>query len=409
MDFPTNLIISTIPQKHIMDKNVESFGEPYTSGVDGCLLKIISEVLKFPPNLNYGKKDENGNWSGIIGMVQRGEADLGIGQIAVTRERMEVVDFSVPYTNQDVTFLIKKPGLLPVSWTIFCPFEGSIWILLLCALIITPAVYRLLLNVKVSYSRVLIHFYTSIFGKSIPVKDNSIKVRSLIAFWIFFALIITNSYTASLLSYLTLPLHQKAVKNFKELSSAVRQGTHKCLAITGLSRLRYVDEESIRYLGEAIIKNRWYVERTKGLSKDQISVTTAVIDLRFVLEMLTAELNSDSYIISDDALFSWSIAIAFRKDFCCKTKINRLVERILNAGIYEKFIRDARRRVQISTRRKISHYRVKPVCIHDIMAPCLLLVVGYIVSILTLIGEIIFCRISGKFKRFLEYECPLHT
>ncbi|GBL89834.1 hypothetical protein AVEN_179607-1 [Araneus ventricosus] len=198
MDFPTNLIISTIPQKHIMDKNVESFGELYTSGVDGCLLKIISEVLKFqyalkfPPNLNYGKKDENDNWSGIIGMVQRGEADLGIGQIAVTRERMEVVDFSVPYTNQDVTFLIKKPGLLPVSWTIFYPFEGSIWILLLCALIITPALYRLLLNVQVSYSRVLIHFYTSIFGKSILVKDNSLKVRFLVAFWVFFALIITN-------------------------------------------------------------------------------------------------------------------------------------------------------------------------------------------------------------------------
>ena len=38
----------------------------------------------------YGVMDEFGNWSGLIGMLQRKEADLSIGDVSITYARSQV-------------------------------------------------------------------------------------------------------------------------------------------------------------------------------------------------------------------------------------------------------------------------------------------------------------------------------
>ncbi|GIY17026.1 uncharacterized protein CEXT_296731 [Caerostris extrusa] len=70
-------------------------------GADGKLITCIIDKLKFkykvfpPPDLEWGSL-KNGSWSGIIGMLDRGEADMGITYMAVTEDRFQVVDFSAP-------------------------------------------------------------------------------------------------------------------------------------------------------------------------------------------------------------------------------------------------------------------------------------------------------------------------
>ncbi|GIY18422.1 uncharacterized protein CEXT_665941 [Caerostris extrusa] len=239
MIFPSNVIVATVPQEFIMEIN-----------------------QKYPDKIRFGRKAENGSWTGMVGMLHRGEADIALGQLGITEERSEVADFINPYTNQDETFMIKKPGLLPTTW--------------------------------------------ASSGKSSPANNNSLKTRTLFVFWSWFALIISNSYSAALLSFLTLPLHQQAIKNFEELSDAVKQGTHKCFAMEGLSvpDLHTVDQEYLKYLGESIDKNGWYLDPSKMISENQLSDTTAIVDLRFMLQILNAGLSSDSYMISDDTLLS---------------------------------------------------------------------------------------------------------
>jgi len=41
----------------------------------------------------YGSKSANGSWNGMVSLVRRGLADIGIGDITVTEERSEVVAF----------------------------------------------------------------------------------------------------------------------------------------------------------------------------------------------------------------------------------------------------------------------------------------------------------------------------
>jgi ABC-type amino acid transport substrate-binding protein len=41
----------------------------------------------------YGSKSGNGSWTGVVGLVVNGEADIGIADFTVTKERSEVVAF----------------------------------------------------------------------------------------------------------------------------------------------------------------------------------------------------------------------------------------------------------------------------------------------------------------------------
>jgi len=42
---------------------------------------------------SYGTKNANGSWNGMVSLVYRGVADIGIGDFTVTKERFEVVAF----------------------------------------------------------------------------------------------------------------------------------------------------------------------------------------------------------------------------------------------------------------------------------------------------------------------------
>ena len=42
----------------------------------------------------YGSNSGNGSWNGMVSLVYSGVAEIGIGDISVTKERSEVVAFT---------------------------------------------------------------------------------------------------------------------------------------------------------------------------------------------------------------------------------------------------------------------------------------------------------------------------
>ncbi|GIY97276.1 hypothetical protein CEXT_438751 [Caerostris extrusa] len=63
-------------------------------GTEGQLLELLSQALHFKYKLvtstdgQVGTLQENGSWNGIVGLISRGEADIGLTQISVTKERL---------------------------------------------------------------------------------------------------------------------------------------------------------------------------------------------------------------------------------------------------------------------------------------------------------------------------------
>ncbi|GIY54814.1 glutamate receptor ionotropic, delta-1 [Caerostris extrusa] len=57
----------------------------------------------------YGDPLPDGNFTGMVGMVQRGEADLAMTYLSLNEIRSKVVNFSWPYCAEGISFITAKP------------------------------------------------------------------------------------------------------------------------------------------------------------------------------------------------------------------------------------------------------------------------------------------------------------
>lgn len=55
----------------------------------------ISLQLMIAPG-GYGQQTSNQSWTGVLGLVQRNEVDVGITALIKTVERANIADFTVP-------------------------------------------------------------------------------------------------------------------------------------------------------------------------------------------------------------------------------------------------------------------------------------------------------------------------
>ncbi|GFV01277.1 hypothetical protein TNCV_3375111 [Trichonephila clavipes] len=65
------------------------------SGADGKLLDCLAEKLHFEFEILTSPVGEsrysNGTWNGIIGLIQKAEAAMGLGVLSFSEERLELV------------------------------------------------------------------------------------------------------------------------------------------------------------------------------------------------------------------------------------------------------------------------------------------------------------------------------
>ncbi|GFR29347.1 lig_chan-Glu_bd domain-containing protein [Trichonephila clavata] len=169
------------------------------------------------------------------------------------------------------------------------------------------------------------------------VKDTPWR-RVLFGLWLTIAAVMPFLYNTCFLSFLTMPEKMHIPKTFKELSDAVLDGKYKCLVPKESIDGDLLLESGIDYLvklGETIQKNHWkysYAEKLEHLLDD----TTAVIIPRVALELL---LGSPPYLnvkASEDSSGIWHSGIALKKGFCCRKRLNDVLNGIINGGLYKK-------------------------------------------------------------------------
>uniref|UniRef100_A0A1I8BPI3 Lig_chan-Glu_bd domain-containing protein n=1 Tax=Meloidogyne hapla TaxID=6305 RepID=A0A1I8BPI3_MELHA len=78
------------------------------------LLREMAKLLNFTYDLvevddgAYGVEDEYGHWNGIIGVLQRHEADLSVSALTITYSRVSVVDFTLPFMHLGIAILLRR-------------------------------------------------------------------------------------------------------------------------------------------------------------------------------------------------------------------------------------------------------------------------------------------------------------
>lgn len=91
------------------------------------------DELKYIEAENEGDNTTTGAWTGVLGQLQRGEADVGVGDINELLIRTRVVSFSGSWLEAPLAFLALPvtPPRSSYLWGWLRPFTPAVWLCLL--------------------------------------------------------------------------------------------------------------------------------------------------------------------------------------------------------------------------------------------------------------------------------------
>lgn len=141
----------------------------------------------------------------MIGMVKRSEADLAVGGIALLNKRLHAVTVSYPYLFSKMTFMTDKPKPLSTSLALIYHFSLKLWILVMVTLFSISYMLFIVTNRKQAFQSAL---FKVVFGLLL---ENAVRIRVrkksigfLLSTWLVFIFVVTSSYKALLLSFLSI-------------------------------------------------------------------------------------------------------------------------------------------------------------------------------------------------------------
>ncbi|XP_038053842.1 glutamate receptor ionotropic, kainate 2-like isoform X2 [Patiria miniata] len=234
----TTFRIVTVVEAPFVNRDETVNGHKY-SGFCIDMLELIADEMNakyelyLVPDGNYGGKNEDGTWNGLIGEVYYGRADLAVAGMVINSDREEVVDFTKPYMNYGVGILMQKPQKKTNVFAFLEPLHIQVWGCVLASLFVVGVLIYIVdrLSPYSSFRREnspnqdafdlknsMWFAFASCMQQGGDTSPLSISGRVLSAFWWFFALIITATYTANLAAFLTVTRMENPINSLEDLA-----------------------------------------------------------------------------------------------------------------------------------------------------------------------------------------------
>ncbi|CAB1314159.1 unnamed protein product [Coregonus sp. 'balchen'] len=196
------------------------------------LLEKLSEDMRFEYDLyivgdgKYGAS-KSGRWTGLVGDLLNGVADMAVTSFSINSVRSRVIDFTSPFFSTSLGILVRSKDTAAPIGAFMWPLHWSMWVGIFVALHIT-ALFLTLYEWKspfgmtphgrnrlrvFSYSSALNLCYAILFGRTVSSKTPKCWTgRFLMNLWAIFCLLVLSSYTANLAAVMV------GEKTFEELS-----------------------------------------------------------------------------------------------------------------------------------------------------------------------------------------------
>ncbi|EDO44842.1 predicted protein, partial [Nematostella vectensis] len=188
------------------------------------LIKLLSRDIGFIPvieTIQGGRAGsfKNGKWTGLIGEVVAGNADMAMSSISITSQRSKFVDFSEPFIHTGSTILVAKRHGSFKGDGFLKPFKVSAWLLIFAVLYLVAVVvllfeshnpglqrqkhrnYRGEFDIHQSVWLMFSRFFSGILNAPIP---RFVSSRVVLSSWSFATLMIDALYTANLAAFMVL-------------------------------------------------------------------------------------------------------------------------------------------------------------------------------------------------------------
>ncbi|GFY56499.1 glutamate receptor ionotropic, delta-1 [Trichonephila inaurata madagascariensis] len=376
---------------------IDENGKTRITGIEGYFAQAIFTAMNidydvvFPKDNEFGRELNNGSWTGIVGMVQRGEADLAIGTLQTNEDRFRVGDFSFPYANDGLKFGVLKSSEWTKVFGFLELFDFPSWMLLFCIFLLATVIFFTTLKGTNSYFEVFHNLFGSMLRQPLIFHVDSPENRLLTGTWLLFSCIMSSVFSGALLSFLATPSNVEIVKNFKELSEAVEKGTLKAHSVKGtltVPNLLNSKKSYLIQLGRAIEQNNWYVKPEDIMNNPMKTLESVIVGSSEYMRFLYGVHSRVQ--ISEENNYEISIAFLIRKGFCCSSQLRKVMSRMVGAGIYDRHFKLESFKYFLSEHTKEEKIeKTDSLSLNDLFSAFSILLTGLVVSFLIFIGEIV--------------------
>lgn len=213
-------------------------------GLEIDIINALKAAMNFTTNFyetddadseKWGRQFGDGrNFSGLLGEMDEARADIALGDLHYTMFHLDIMDLSIPYTTECLTFITPEV-LSDNSWKVLIlPFSLGMWIGVLLSLFLAGIVFFLFSNVyrfmkqKKHFSRdffddisaCLLYTYSMILVVSLPRLPLRWSVRILTGWWWIYAVLIVVAYRASLTAILANPQPRVTIDKLEDLANS---------------------------------------------------------------------------------------------------------------------------------------------------------------------------------------------
>ncbi|XP_064101712.1 uncharacterized protein LOC135212196 [Macrobrachium nipponense] len=360
-------------------------------GLDIAVIEALAGAMNFsvnyvepPEGERWGEAAADGSVTGMIGIVSRNEADIGVGTLFISISREDYIDYTDPFTSEGDPFdfirrereserrrqlgLERSPpvkrltfplrtqpscALLPQekplpSWqAIAFPFQAWTWFSIIVGFPFSGIVFYLLIvassklfsdfgkHESLSYS-----FY-NVLGMHLNAQQptpHTTVTKIYIGFLSVYCMLITIAYSTNLTAFLTVKKIPRGIETIAELP-------HSGMHVIGVDDyfqniLRSSPDESLHPLADTY---EIQYDANKLYSRVQSGRAIFIQNrgfMEYTLMLKFTHKGKSSLRIMKECFISHPVALGVQQHSPLKRRFNQIIGRLVNGGLITKFFTD---------------------------------------------------------------------
>ncbi|XP_033231971.1 ionotropic receptor 21a [Belonocnema kinseyi] len=339
------------------------------NGIDIEVLRLLGNNLDFIAEFRHPMSSMYSETEAVINDISKADAPAAVGGIYQTADLLSHFDAPFAHVEDCASFISLTSTALPKYKAVMGPFQESVWLLLSAAYFI--AIIPMTMNSHYSLASLIkrpgrlnhmFWFVFSTFTNSFSVKNpllssglgkNSTSI--LIGIYWVFTIIITASYTGSIIAFITLPVYPPLLESSSQFSTyRYRIGTldhdgwevwfnHTTMddpiATQLFNKLEYVQSigDGVRNASRAYFRPYAFLgSRTALEYAVQTDLPTNIGSKRSLMH------------ISDECFVRFGVTIVLRSQSLYTDPFNKVLLRARQSGLIRKIQRDVEWNVQRS-------------------------------------------------------------
>ncbi|KAK9505615.1 hypothetical protein O3M35_009626 [Rhynocoris fuscipes] len=361
------------------------FGDKFI-GFDGDIMSISEKRLNFTMvlikhNGRYGYKHPNGSFSGTLGDIVHGRADLAGNSLFIKYYNTNDVQFTSAVMLEELCIAAPASQMIPQWMVVFSCFQTEVWICILFTFTISGIFWHLMEKYskktkKIYFTNTIMNVTKILLQLSLDEIYNKFWQRLFIICLISGSMIISKCLEGSLLDKLTRNTYKKELNTLDELAESQ-------VKLYTLS----VNLHKDTFPQKPKLQAKFFIYN--NISEDMISLVYKSKDVsylgrKFDLIRRIGELRSTSRRIHiiEECPASYNLGYMMHKESYLYEPIQNLMNRLLSVGIIDHIQNKDINATLALKKSKIINKKYQPVRLglQNLTVGILVLLLGYLIS-----------------------------